>query len=885
MALSSGTRLGHYEIHSLRGAGGMGEVYRALDVRLDRTVAIKVLPAAVASDPEFRQRFEREAKVIAALSHPSICGLYDVGEEPNPQTPEAAPIRFLVMEYLEGETLEETLRKKTLPIDQTLRIAIQIADALDKAHRKGIVHRDLKPGNLMLTPGGPAKLLDFGLARMRPATVSGMSVAATISAPLTERGTILGTLQYMSPEQIEGRETDSRSDLFALGAIVYEMATGKRAFEGNSPANVMAAILERQPSPMSSVQPLLPPSLDHVVARCLAKHPDERWQSAGDVMRELQWIAATRAQSGEIAHAPGRPAGRERYLWVSAVAVLSIVAAAALAVALRPAAAAPERRLEITPPATDDPFSFAISPDGEKVAVVVMGDGRLQLWLRHLQSGSAQLLKGTDGAQYPFWSPDSRQVGFGASGQLKRIDLESGNVQKVANAPLFLGGTWNTDGTIIFAANSNSPLMRVSSDSGDAAPVTTLGADDAHSFPHALPDGRHFLFYARPRERAGVYVGQIDGTPARHLLDADAAAIYASGGYLLFARKGSLLAQRFDPERLTPSGDAVSVADQIVLDRFAGSPLVALSASAAGPILYRSGAMIAPRTAVQVTRVDRAGNVLDKIASEPLVINPSLSPDGRQLAMFNGRQIWLLDLETRNRHPLINENLNFAGVWSPDGHQFAYASLRDGIWDLFLKDATGAGREDVLLATPETKMPTDWSKTGYLLYRSLSAKDSFDIWAMSMTDRKPVPVVRTSAEERDGQFSPDGKWVAYQSNRTGRYEIWVSPFRLPGTDVQEGSAFQFTFDGGVQARWGLEGNELFYMALDGQLMSVPVTAQPGGGALSPGSPRPLFQTGMVARGTTGPPYIVLRDGFLTTFIRVPSLTSPINVLLDWRFPR
>ena len=394
-----------------------------------------------------------------------------------------------------------------------------------------------------------------------------MSIAATISAPLTGRGTILGTLQYMSPEQIEGRETDSRSDLFALGAIVYEMATGKRAFEGNSPASVMAAILERQPSPMSSVQPLLPASLDHVVARCLAKHPDERWQSAGDVMRELQWIAETRAHSGEIAHAPGRPTGRERYLWISAVAVLSIVAAAALAVALRPAAAAPERRLEITPPATDDPFSFAISPDGEKVAVVVMGDGRLQLWLRRLKSGSAQLLKGTDGAQYPFWSPDSRQVGFGASGQLKRIDLESGNVQKVANAPLFLGGTWNTDGTIIFAANSNSPLMRVSSDSGDAAPVTTLGSDDAHSFPHALPDGRHFLFYARPRERAGVYIGQIDGTPARRLLDADAAAIYAYGGYLLFARKGSLLAQRFDPERLTPSGDAVSVADQIVLDR------------------------------------------------------------------------------------------------------------------------------------------------------------------------------------------------------------------------------------------------------------------------------------------------------------------------------
>ena len=569
-----------------------------------------------------------------------------------------------------------------------------------------------------------------------------------------------------------------------------------------------------------------------------------------------------------------------------------------LAVALRPAAAAPERRLEITTPATDDPFSFAISPDGEKVAVVVMGDGRLQLSLRHLKSASAQLLKGTDGAQYPFWSPDSRSIGFGASGQLKRIDLESGAVRKVANAPLFLGGTWNTDGTIVFAANSNSPLMRVSAESGEPVTLTALLPNRAHSFPNALPDGRHFLFYASGGEQAGVYVGQIDGTPARHLLDADAAAIYWSNGYLLFARKGSLLAQRFDPERLTLSGDVVSVVDQIVLGGFAGSRLVALSASAAGPILYRSGPTIVPPTfarrdgdgaGVQVTRVDQAGNVLDKIANERMVVNPSLSPDGRQVAMFNGSQIWLLDLETRNKHPLINDgNLNFAGVWSPDGRHFAYASLRDGIWDLFLKDATGAGSEDVLLATPETKMPTDWSKNGYLLYRSLSAKDSFDIWAMSMTDRKlkPFPVVRTSSEERGGQFSPpDGKWVAYQSNRTGRYEIWVSPFPLPGTDVKEGSDFQFTFDGGVQARWGLDGKELFYTALDGRLMSVPVTVQPGGGALTPGSPRPLFQTGMITRGTAGPSYIVLRDGFLTTFAPLPSTTSPITVLLDWRFPR
>jgi serine/threonine protein kinase len=880
MPFSPGTRLAHYEIQSLRGAGGMGEVYRALDVRLDRSVALKVLPAAVASDPEFQQRFEREARAIAALSHPSICGLFDIGEAPNPQSPEAEPVRYLVMEYLEGETLEETLRKRTLPIEHALRIAIQVADALDKAHRKGIVHRDLKPGNIMLAPGTlQPKLLDFGLAKVRPAAVTGMT-AATMTSPLTERGTILGTLQYMAPEQVEGHDADHRTDIFSFGAVVYEMATGKRAFQGSTPASVMAAILEREPPPMATLQPLLPSHLDHVVRRCLAKNPDERWQSAGDVMRELEWVARS---SAEPRAAPSRSTPRyERYAWIAGVVVLAGISAAAL-LTRRPVAPAPERRLEITTPATVDLFSFSVSPDGAKVVALALRDGRPQLWLRHLSSASTQWLKDTDGAQYPFWSPDSKSVGFGASGQLKRIDLESGTISRLADAPLFLGGTWNTDGSIIFAANSNSPLLRVSDRGGTPVVLTAVEPEGAHSFPNALPDGRHFLFFASG-SKGGVYVGQIDGTPASHLLDADAAAAY-SGGHLLFVRMGNLLAQRFDPERQTLSGEAVSVVDQVVRSGMAGSPVVAVSASAAGPILYRTGAAIAPYR-FQVTRVNQAGTEPDIIANETVALNPSLSPDGRHLAFFKNSQIWLMDLQSRNQHPLTNDtNLNFAGVWSPDGKQIAYCSQRKGIFDLYLRDATGAGSEQLLLTTTETKMPTDWSKNGYLLYRSLSEKDSFDIWAMSMADRKAFPLIQTSAEERDGQFSPDGKWVAYQSNRTGRFEIWVAPFPVPGTDVKAGDPFRFTFDGGVHVRWGLEGKELFYIAPDGHLMSVPVTVQPGGGAVSPGTPRPAFQTGTTIRGTAGPSFIVLRDGFLTTYPSVPSTTSPITVLLDWRVPK
>jgi eukaryotic-like serine/threonine-protein kinase len=521
MSLTPGSRLGHYEIQSLRGAGGMGEVYRSRDVRLDRIVAVKVLPPHFATDPDLRQRFEREARSVAALSHPHICALYDVGEAVNPENQQSPPVQFLVMEYLDGETLAEAIQRKPLPMSEVLRTSIEIADAVDKAHRKGVVHRDLKPGNIMLTASG-AKLLDFGLAKVQRPVFSGASMTATASTPLTDRGTILGTPNYMSPEQVEGREADNRSDIFSLGAIMYEMASGRKAFQGSSPASVMAAILDRQPPPLSTLQPLASPVFDHVVARCLAKNPDDRWQSAGDVMRELEWIA----QSPNEVSAVGRStsaSGNRRWLFAAvAWALMATIVATLMAFRPRSSAALAEQRLDVTIPPTLDPLSLAISPDGEKVAFVATVDGHSQLWLRYLNAAEAHPLPGTDNPQFPFWSPDSRSIGFAASSWLKRIDLDGGAVRIIANVPLFLGGTWNTDGTILYVPNTNSSVFRVADTGGAPTAVSpAVGASTHHHFPHILPDGRHYLYYvAGDPSLRGVYMAGVDGTSPRRLLDA-----------------------------------------------------------------------------------------------------------------------------------------------------------------------------------------------------------------------------------------------------------------------------------------------------------------------------------------------------------------------------
>ena len=574
-------------------------------------------------------------------------------------------------------------------------------------------------------------------------------------------------------------------------------------------------------------------------------------------------------------------------MWLLAVAT---VAALALFGARRPALSLPQQRLEITTPSTTDPLSLAISPDGATVVFVATTDGRPQLWLRSLGTVSAQPVKGTDNAQFPFWSPDSRSIGFAASGQLKRIDLEGGAVRKLANAPLFLGGTWSTDGTILFVPNANSRVFRVSDSGGDPVEVTpSFAPRSSHHFPKMLPDGRHFLFFVAgdPAIR-GVYVSDVGGAAPRRLLDADAAAIYASSGHLLFVRGSTLLAQRFDPIAQTIAGSPFPVVDDIAAGDFAGANIVAASASAAGPIVYRTGFSL-PSVRLDVKWRDRSGKEIVRFPKAPrFMMNPSLSPDERRIAFFFASDIWLSDLQSGDNRFTFDPAVDFSGIWSPDGNHIAFCSNRNGAYDLYQKNVSGAGGEELLLATPEQKAPTDWSADGrYLLYRSLDPKTSFDIWALSMSDRKSFPVVKTEHEERDAQFSPDGKWIAYQSNESGRFEIWVRPFPFPGADVKADERLQISTNGGSQVRWARNGTEIFYAGFDGRLMAVPVRADPTGRAVTPGPAVPLFESvgpPLFSGGTALPWYMVSRDGrrFLMTVEPPPVSTIPITVLLNWK---
>ena len=890
MALAAGDRLGPYEIISPLGVGGMGEVYKARDTRLDRTVAIKVLPEALAADPQFRKRFDREARSISSLDHPHICALYDVGRENG--------IDFLVIQYLEGETLRDRIAKGGLPINEALTLAIQIASALDAAHRAGITHRDLKPGNVMLVKSGAArqgsplaKLLDFGLAKatgpaqgFNPGNLS----APTMSAPLTAQGTILGTFQYMAPEQLEGKDADARADIFAFGALVYEMATGKQAFQGGSQVSLIGAILKDDPPPIAASQPLSPPALDHVVRRCLAKDPEARWQTARDLEEELRWVAEGGGVVADAARPPV-PSARLHIAWV--VAGLSLVVAAAILLGRLGAApsATPlaEMRVEINTPPTTDPTSLAISPDGQTLAFVATSDGDSHLWLRPFNSVSARPLPETDGASFPFWSPDSRSVAFFAYGQLRRIGIDGGSPRMLANAPGGVGGTWSRDGVILFSS-LGTPILRISDRGGDPALATQLGTQQgAHYLPQFLPDGRHFLYWAPSgREPHGVYVGQLDGSETRRLLDADFPAVYAAQDHLLFMRQGTLFAQRFDRTQLAGAGTPFPVAEQVTS---ALALRMAVSTSAAGPIAYRTGS--AGGSERQLAWFDRSGHHLASVGAPfpSTQLSPSLSPDGRRVALYrrtNGNlDDWLLDVErgvpTRFTFDSADDGIP---LWSRDGSRIVFNSNRKGVLDLYQKSTSGAGSEEaLLLQTAQNKFVSDWSPDGrFLLYNSIDPFRNLDIWALPLDgDQKPFPVVQTDFEEHGGQFSPDGKWIAYVSIKSGRYEVYVRPFAQ-----RSGDEIRISSDGGDQVRWRPDGKELFYIARDGQLIAVPIRLGATSETVEAGTPVRLFMTrvGGWAAGLPGPQYVVSPDGlrFLMNTLTGEVITSPITVILNWK---
>jgi serine/threonine protein kinase len=872
----AGRQIGAYQIRSLLGAGGMGEVYRAKDARLGRDVAIKVLPASFASDPERLHRFEREARMLAALNHPHIGGIYGFEE--------ADGVRGLVLELVEGQTLADRLALGPLTVRDALTIARQIAEALEAAHEKGIVHRDLKPANIKVTPDGVVKVLDFGLAKAFVGDASGpdLSQSPTVAMDRTHEGMILGTAAYMSPEQARGKPVDKRTDIWAFGCVLYEMLTGRAAFPGETISDTIAAILEREPE-WRSLPAHTPARIRQLLRRCLDKDPKCRLRDIGEGRIDIDDVQSGPRQNEGVAE--GRTGHRERLIWASALALIALMAAAMGVWALRPAPTAPETRLEINAPSTSDP-SLAISPDGLKIVVVGRSAGQPQLWLRSLDSPSARPLPGTERASSPFWSPDSRSIGFFADTKFKRMDIDGGSVQTLSDSfsTLSLGGAWNRDGTILFATTPGRPIFRFSAEGGEPAATTRFESPQhrSHIRPQFLPDGRHFLFFVTGSPEArGVYIGQLDGLDTKRLFDADAPAVYAATGHLLFIREGKLLAQDFNPDRLELSGDAFPIAEHVTSG-------TRLSASAAGPIVYRTPSPDSGQR--QLVWVDRSGREMDKVVyPDTAALGPSLSHDGRRVAVYrlaNGNMdIWAYETSRRAWDRITFDSFDdIYPLWSPDGTRIVFGSGRKtGVQGLFWKLLSAPpGSEEVLLLTPQIKFPMDWSTDGrFLLYDSLDPKRGFDIWALPLEgDREPFEIVHTDFNDRLGQFSPDGRWIAYQSDRTGRSEIYVRPFPGPGGDSP------VSINGGAQVRWNPNGKELFYIGPDDRLMAVPIRISSNDKVVEPGTPFGLFATsvGSTAISPFRQQYMVSPDGqsFVMNSILGEASTSPITVILNWK---
>ena len=849
MPLTSGTKLGPYEIESAVGAGGMGEVYRANDTRLDRAVAIKILAPHLSSSPELKQRMEREARAISALNHPHICQLFDIGSQNGTD--------YLVMEFLEGETLAKRLGKGAMPLNEILRIGIAVAEALEVAHRKGIVHRDLKPGNIMLTPSG-AKLMDFGLAKPLGAQTAGVTsgtlpaftAIATLSgpsplSPLTTVGSIVGTIQYMSPEQIEGKEADRRSDIFALGAVLYEMAAGKRPFDGKSQISVASSILEKDPDPISSINSNAPLAFEHVLTTCLQKNPEERFQTAHDVKLELQWIGSGRSAPAQAAAPLRAPNKRARLAWTAAALAAIVMSATGTLLFYHPAQSAHAVRTVINPPEKtvlnltgDFAGPPVLSPDGMSIAFAATGmDAKPALWVRPMDSLEAHQLAGTDGAIFPFWSPDSRSLGFFADSKLKTVDLNNGSPQVVADAPFGRGGAWSPDGVILFSANTQTALTRVSASGGPVLPATKIDSRQhtSHRWPFFLPDDQHFLYLAinhDPSKASNntVYYAALDGREERPLLRSQSNAVYADG-FLLFARSDQLMAQPFDPAKGMLRNEPQVVARGMMND--VSTWHMDASASPDGLLAFGSGGS----ADLQLVWVDREGKQLGTFADNLTNLQTArISPQGDRVALqidTGENDVWVLDLARGVRTrltfgPVSNTN----PAWSPDGKWIAYASDRNGHANLYRKPSDGSGAEELLLTDDHEIAPDDWSRDGkYLLYSRGGGIDA-ELWALPLEgERKPWLVLAHASVRFSAQLSPDMRWLAYSSNESGVVELYVVPFR-----GGQGK-WQLSAHGGGRPKWSRDGKELYYMDPTYNLFTVPV--KDVGGALQFGTPQRL----------------------------------------------
>jgi len=951
MPLSAGARIGPYDVIAQIGAGGMGEVYKAIDTNLKRAVALKVLPASVAADAERLARFQREAEVLAALNHPNIAAIYGLVEGP---AEAGHHVRALVMELVEGEDLSqkiEGLRAKGsgLPIDEALPIAKQIADALEAAHEQGIVHRDLKPANIKVRADGTVKVLDFGLAKAMEAggagqaggpgrardvaqgfSPAGLSQSPTITTPaMTQAGMILGTAAYMAPEQARGKTVDKRADIWAFGVVFFEMLTGKRAFGGEDISLTLAFVMTKEPE-WAALPAATPSALRELLRRCLDKEPKRRLQAIGEARVQIEDLISGAAEDvagvspaafdGAQAREAGRHAGtnpqsripdpaprwRQTLPWaIAGIFGVALIALAAVSVVHFREQAVEQQTLQYTlppPDKTTNVQSLAISPDGHYLVMQATGNAGQQLWVRSLDSLQTQPLAGTENASFPFWSPDSRYIGFFTQTQLKKIAVTGGPAQALCDAPVGRGGTWSRDGVIVFAANNgNGGLSRVAAAGGVPTPVTKVNeGGGTHRWPLFLPDGRRLLYLATGGTVNGIHLASPgDGNDRRLVLDESTPQYVAPSagnpsGHLLFVRQQTLMAQPVDAGTLEPKGDLFPVAERVASGPSNGSNLY--SASRTGILILQSGG---GGGGTQLAWFDRTGKETGTVGTVARSRNSiALSPDGTRIVVERlGDQhsdLWITDMA----HSATETRLTFDAsgnsfpVWSPDGSRVAFGSNRKGTYDLYLRASNGTGQDELLLESKEPKFPTDWSRDGrFIVFFERNAKTNEDLWALPVAggnaagkpgDRKPIPLLRTNYRENQGQVSPDSRWLAYTSNESGQYQVYVQPF-APGWDKPMTGKWQISTTGGLQPRWRGDGKELFYVAPDGKLTAVDVkaTAQ----TFDRGTPQPLFDSrAVLLQSSVVTSYSPSADG-MRFLMLVPQgalgETPPLTVVANW----
>lgn len=897
MTLSAGSKLGRYEIRSKIGEGGMGEVYLARDEKINRDVAIKILPAAFSADAERLRRFEQEAQAAGALNHPNILVVYDIGTT----SVENGDAPYVVSELLEGETLRDRMAGSALPQRKAIDYALQIAYGLAAAHEKGIIHRDLKPENLFITKDGRVKILDFGLAKLTRVDGDQSQTDVPTRHVDTDPGVVMGTIGYISPEQLRSKPADHRSDIFSFGAILYEMLSGRRAFRGESTADTMSAILREDPPDLSQTNRAISPALERVVNHCLEKNPEERFHSSRDLAFAIEALSGSASVSGPSATVLTTiPASRKKPLgllpWIAAAFFLATTLVLGGLYFRRAEQPRPHiTRFNLLPPEkTNYGEWIALSPEGRRLAFIVRGPNSKTLWVRALDSVEARELPGTEGAECPFWSPDARFIGFFAGNKLKKIDVEGGFPQTLAEASADpRGAAWGPDGTIIFTPTFTSPLLKVSSAGGTPEPVTEFDealGQTSHRWPSFLPDGRRFLYFARTKnkEMEGIYVGSLDSKDDKFLFNATVLAAYApanavGSGHLLFMRDGTLMAQPFDASRLQLTGEPSVVAEGVLSFPGEGGPTAyaAFSASANGHLSYLTGGT----SQTQPGWFDRAGKALGSVGSPGQFSEPFQSPDGRRVAFVRTEgqaDIWLLDLTRSNMTRFtFDASADVCPVWSRDGSRVFYSSNRDGgTFNLYQKISSGAGNDELILKAGSNTFADDWfpAKEGaLLLYEVENPRTRYDIWVLPLAgERKPYPFLQTEFNETHSQFSPDGRFVAYVSDETGRAEVYVQSFPASG------GKWQISTGGGDQPQWGRDGKELFYLSPDQTLMAVTVAL---GEAFEPGSPVPLFATRVPQFGLTGDRnhYVVAPDGqrFLINNIVDEGNRNPITFVLNW----